>query len=148
MKLLLISFFALTSMTCLAEPKNFLYERRDADTSEPVCDDRVDSCQLAKLIYKSQSAPRATQRANAILAIGNSYNCKINPEVFAATIFSLHDATEEVRIAAARVMESGLQKESTCCFSEISKALQKAINDDPISEVRDAAGAALKLCPQ
>ena len=57
-------------------------------------------CEVAELIYASQTACYGRQRAHAIHKLG-AFDCQCNPEILCAMVYALNDADEHVRREAA-----------------------------------------------
>ncbi|WP_373649783.1 MULTISPECIES: HEAT repeat domain-containing protein [unclassified Schlesneria] len=104
----------------------------------------ADPCEIAKLIYTSQTACYARQRAAALRKLGNRYDCICNPEIMSAFVYGLNDADERVRATAAK--EIGDQTRKNCCCSpEVVAALTCALADCDRG-VRRKAERALRSC--
>ena len=101
-------------------------------------------CDIAKLIYTSQTACYATQRRAALRKLGSRYDCICNPEIMSAFIYGLNDADERVRRTAADKIGDQIRKNSCCC-PEVVAALTCALGDCDRS-VRRQAEQALRLC--
>jgi hypothetical protein len=112
------------------------------------CEDpcaKYDPCKLACLIYESQTACYAKDRAKAIDKIGDKYNCKCNPEIITAFVYALNDADHRVRRQAADEIGDQTRKYGCCCTPEVVSALTCTLADCDRS-VRRQAERALKLC--
>lgn len=105
----------------------------------------VDPCELAALIYKSQTACYADDREDAIEELGETYSCLCNPEIMAALIYGLNDAVESVREEAAEQIGKQLEENPCCCSPEVTSALTCALGDCDDGVV-DAATTALEAC--
>ena len=101
-------------------------------------------CDIAKLIYTSQTACYAKQRSAALRKLGNRYDCICNPEIMSAFIYGLNDADERVRRTAADKIGDQIRA-NCCCSPEIVAALTCALGDCDRS-VRRQAEQALRLC--
>ena len=100
---------------------------------------------VAKLIYKSQTACYAKDRADAIDELGDNYNCKCSPEIMTAFIYALNDTDERVREEAADEIGDQIREHGCCCSKEIVAALTAALGDCD-RHVRHEAQEALELC--
>ena len=101
-------------------------------------------CDIAKLIYISQTACYARQRRAALRKLGNRYDCICNPEIMTAFVYGLNDADERVRRTAADKIGDQIRK-NCCCCPEIVAALTCALGDCDRG-VRRQAEQALRLC--
>ena len=101
-------------------------------------------CDIAKLIYTSQTACYARQRRAALRKLGNRYDCICNPEIMTAFVYGLNDADERVRRMAADKIGDQIRK-NCCCCPEIVAALTCALGDCDRG-VRRQAEQALRLC--
>lgn len=120
----------------------------DACCEDSCCEDpcaKYDPCKLACLIYQSQTACYAKDRAHAIDKIGDKYNCQCNPEIMTAFIYALNDADHRVRRQAADEIGDQTRKYGCCCTPEIVAALTCTLADCD-KGVRRQAEQALKLC--
>jgi hypothetical protein len=104
----------------------------------------ADPCEIAKLIYCSQTACYADDREKAIDELGD-YSCQCNPEIMVAFIYALNDADEEVRAEAADEIGDQLKNYSCCCSKEVVAALTCALADCD-RDVRKEAEEALEAC--
>ena len=104
----------------------------------------ANACDIAKLIYTSQTACYARQRAAALRKLGNRYDCICNPEIMSAFIYGLNDADERVRSTAADKIGDQIRK-NCCCCPEVVAALTCALGDCDRG-VRRQAEQALRLC--
>jgi hypothetical protein len=104
----------------------------------------ADPCEIAKLIYESQTACYARQRRAAIRKLGNRYDCICNPEIMTAFVYALNDADERVRRTAADKIGDQVRK-NCCCCPEVVAALTCALGDCDRGVVRQAEQA-LRLC--
>jgi len=104
----------------------------------------ADPCEVAELIYESQTACYAKQRRRAVRKLG-MYDCQCNPEVMCALIYALNDADERVRREAADEIGDMLRKNNCCCSPEVTAALTCALADCDWL-VRKQAEQALKIC--
>lgn len=113
------------------------------------CDDAccpcVDPCEIAQLIYESQTACYAKQRAHALCKLGRKYDCVCNPEIMAAFIYGLNDADERVRARAAHEIIQQVRKNPCCCSSCVISALTCALADCD-RKVRRLAERGLEQC--
>ncbi|RMG41541.1 MAG: hypothetical protein D6725_01280 [Planctomycetota bacterium] len=106
----------------------------------------VDPCEIAELIYKSQTACYAKQRRAAIDKLGDHFDCVCSPEIMAAFIYALNDADERVRAEAADEIGDQLRRSKGCCCSkEVIEALTCALGDCD-KHVRREAEKALEAC--
>lgn len=107
------------------------------------CD--ADPCEIATLIYESQTCCYARQRARALRKLGKN-SCICNPEIMAAFVYGLNDADEKVRAQAASEICSQLRKHGPCCCSpQVVAALTCALGDCD-KRVRRISEKALCLC--
>ena len=104
----------------------------------------ANACDIAKLIYTSQTACYARQRAAALRKLGNRYDCICNPEIMSAFIYGLNDADERVRSTAADKIGDQIRA-NCCCCPEVVAALTCALGDCDRG-VRRQAEQALRLC--
>ncbi len=104
----------------------------------------ADPCEVAELIYKSQTACYATQRAHAIHKLGQ-FDCQCNPEILCAMVYGLNDADERVRRASAEEIGHEMRKNPCCCSKEVTAALTCALADCD-RRVRRHAEKALRQC--
>ena len=104
----------------------------------------ADPCEIAKLIYTSQTACYARQRSAALRKLGNRYDCICNPEIMTAFIYGLNDADERVRSTAAKEIGDQVRK-NCCCSPEVVAALTCALGDCDRG-VRRNAERALRSC--
>lgn len=104
-----------------------------------------DACDIANLIYTSQTACHAHQRRTALRKLGRRYDCVCNPEIMSAFIYGLNDADERVRETAADKIGDELRKNSCCCSPCTVAALTVALADCD-KGVRRQAEQALKQC--
>lgn len=104
----------------------------------------ADPCEIAKLIYTSQTACYARQRSAALRKLGNRYDCICNPEIMTAFIYGLNDADERVRSTAAKEIGDQVRK-NCCCSPEVVAALTCALGDCDRG-VRRTAERALRSC--
>ena len=107
------------------------------------CD--ADPCEIAKLIYESQTACYAKDRRSAIHDLGDDYDCVCNPEIMSAFMYALNDADERVRAKAADEIGDQLRDNGCCCSKELVAALTCALGDCDRS-VRRQAEEALEAC--
>ena len=92
------------------------------------CD--YDPCELAKLIYQSQTACYADDREDAIHDLGDDYSCKCTPEIMHAFIYALNDADEGVRKKAADEIGDQIKEYGCCCVTpQLIQALTRALAD-------------------
>lgn len=105
----------------------------------------ADPCEIAELIYKSQTACYAKDRKRAIDDLGNNYDCVCNPEIMAAFIYALNDADERVRKNAADEIGDQIRENPCCCSDEVTAALKVALADCDRG-VRRQAQEALEAC--
>lgn len=112
---------------------------------ETACCPVTDACEIAELIYESQTACYAKDRRRAIQKLGNRYTCVCNPEIMAAFIYALNDADERVRKEAADEIGDQLRKYPCCCSPCVVQALTCALADCDRG-VRRQAEEALEAC--
>jgi hypothetical protein len=105
----------------------------------------ADPCEVAKLIYTSQTACYAKDRRRAIHRLGDKYDCVCNPEIMCAFIYALNDCDERVRRKAADEIGDQIRKNKCCCSPETVAALTAALGDCDKGVVRQAKQA-LELC--
>jgi len=105
----------------------------------------VDPCEIAQLIYTSQTACYAKDRKDAIDSLGDDYDCQCNPEIMAAFIYALNDSDERVRAEAADEIGDQLRKNPCCCSKELTAALTCALGDCD-KKVRRQATEGLEAC--
>jgi hypothetical protein len=120
----------------------------DAGCGAPCVEDCcpcVDPCDIAALIYESQTACYAKQRARALAKLGKRYDCVCNPEIMAAFVYGLTDADERVRAEAASQIASQVKKNPCCCTSCVISALTCALADCD-KKVRRIAERGLRQC--
>jgi hypothetical protein len=111
-------------------------------------DDRccADACEIAELIYTSQTACYAKHRAKAIDKLGDKFNCNCNPEIMAAFVYALNDCDERVRGEAADEIGDQVRRNGCCCMcNKTVEALTAALADCD-RNVRNEAEEALELC--
>jgi hypothetical protein len=101
-------------------------------------------CEVAELIYASQTACYGRQRAHAIHKLG-AYDCQCNPEILCAMVYALNDADEHVRREAAEQIGVSLHRNPCCCSKEVVAALTCALADCD-RRVRHHAESALRHC--
>ncbi len=107
-----------------------------------VCD--ANPCEIAELIYTSQTACYAWQRRRAVDDLGD-YDAVCNPEVMVALIYALNDASEKVRAEAADEIGDLLDDGKACCSPQVVSALTCALGDCDWF-VRRQAKEALEAC--
>ena len=146
------SFLQITSSKCCqpapkccapkkcCEPKKCCQPRQCCQTK--CCN--ADPCEIAELIYKSQTACYARHRRRALDRLGDRYDCKCNPEIMAALVYGLNDADESVRKEAADEIGDQLRM-NCCCSKEVTAALTTALADCDWG-VRRQAKEALEAC--
>ena len=106
----------------------------------------ADPCEIAELIYKSQTACYAKDRAKAIDNLGDRFSCVCNPEIMVALVYGLNDADERVRAEAAdEIGDQQRENDACCCSKEVVAALTTALSDCD-RNVRREAEEALVLC--
>jgi len=105
----------------------------------------ADPCEIAKLIYQSQTACYAKDRRDAIHTLGDDFSCVCNPEIMVAFIYALNDADERVREKAADEIGDQLREYPCCCSKEVVAALTAALGDCD-KGVRKQAEEALEEC--
>ena len=103
------------------------------------------ACEIAELIYQSQTACYAKDRRKAIHRLGDRYDCVCNPEIMSAFIYALNDADEDVRAEAADEIGDQLRRNPCCCSQCVVQALTCALADCD-RKVRREAEQALRLC--
>lgn len=104
----------------------------------------ADPCEIAQLIYESQTACYAKDRRKAIHKLGDKFDCICNPEIMTAFIVALNDCDERVREKAADEIGDQIRKHCCCC-PEVVAALTCALGDCD-KGVRKQAEQALELC--
>lgn len=104
----------------------------------------ADPCEIAKLIYTSQTACYAKDRRRAIDDLGD-FDCQCNPEIMTAMIYALNDADEKVRAEAADEIGDQLRKNPCCCSKCVIAALTAALGDCD-KKVRRQAEEGLEAC--
>ena len=110
----------------------------------PKCDDNAS--EIAELIYASQTACYAKDRAKAIDRLGDRYDCRCNPEIMSAFAYALNDCDERVRHEAADEIGDQVRKHGCCCMTDkIVEALTMALADCD-KGVRHEAEEALEAC--
>jgi hypothetical protein len=97
---------------------------------------------IADLIYQSQTACYARQRARALRRLGK-FDCACNPEIMAAFTYGLNDCDERVRAEAARQIGCQLRRNPGCMNCKVFEALYCAMSDCD-GRVRRAAEKALR----
>lgn len=115
----------------------------DCCTTAAVC--CKDACEIAELIYQSQTGCKAHQRRRALSKLGRKYDCVCNPEIMSAFIYGLNDADHRVRRTAADKIGDELRKNKCCCSQCVVEALTIALADCDRG-VRRQAEQALKQC--
>lgn len=115
------------------------------DACGTACGCEADPCEIAQLIYDSQTACYAKDRKKAIHKLGDKFSCVCNPEIMCAFIYALNDADEDVRAKAADEIGDQLRKNPCCCSAELVQALTCALADCDRS-VRRQAEEALEAC--
>ena len=104
------------------------------------------SCEIAELIYESQTACYAKHRAKAIDRLGDRYNCVCNPEIMCAFVYALNDCDERVRHEAADEIGDQVRRNGCCCMNDkVVEALTAALADCDRG-VRNEAEEALEVC--
>ena len=101
-------------------------------------------CDIAQLIYTSQTACYARQRRAALRKLSRRYDCVCNPEIMTAFVYGLNDADEHVRWCAADKIGDQIRRHGCCC-PEIVAALTCTLGDCD-RHVRRQAEQALRLC--
>jgi hypothetical protein len=104
----------------------------------------ADPCEVAQLIYCSQTACYAKQRAHAVHKL-SQYDCQCNPEILCAMVYALNDADEHVRREAAEGLQAAVCCNKCCCNHEVVAALTCALGDCD-RHVRKHAEKALRCC--
>ena len=104
----------------------------------------ADPCEIAKLIYASQTGCRGKDRRKAIKKLGK-FDCVCNPEIMVAFIYALNDADEKVREEAAEEIGDQLKDNPCCCNAKVTAALTAALGDC-VKDVRKDAEKALRYC--
>jgi hypothetical protein len=124
-----------------------MFHHNNGDCCQTSCTAKVccaDTCEVADLIYKSQTACYARHRAHAIKKLG-SFDCQCNPEIMCAMVYGLNDSDEHVRRESAEQIGHELKKNPCCCSREVTAALTCALADCDRS-VRRHAEKALRQC--
>ena len=104
----------------------------------------ADPCEVANLIYESQTCCYGRQRAKAVHKLG-AFDCQCNPEILCAMVYALNDADEHVRREAAEEIGVSLHRNPCCCSKEVVAALTCALADCD-RHVRHHAEKALRQC--
>lgn len=130
--------------SCCPAPKTCAAPAADSCCNEQPCCN-ADPCEIAELIYQSQTACYAKHRRKAIHKLGDKFRCDCNPEIMCAFIYALNDADERVRAKAADEIGDQLRKNCCCCSPELTAALTCALGDCDKKVVREAIQA-LELC--
>ena len=104
-----------------------------------------DACEIAELIYQSQTGCKGYHRRRALSKLGRKYDCVCHPEIMSAFIYSLNDADHRVRRTAADKIGDELRKNKCCCSQCVVDALTIALADCDRG-VRRQAEQALKQC--
>lgn len=110
------------------------------------CD--ADPCEIAELIYESQTACYAKDRRKAIHKLGDNFDCVCNPEIMDAMVYALNDCDERVRAKAADEIGDQIRDQDgccNCCTKKVIAALTAALGDCD-DDVRDQAEEALEEC--
>ncbi len=110
---------------------------------QPCCEG--DPCEIAKLIYISQTACYADDREDAIDELGDYDACKCHPSIMVAFLYALNDADEEVRAEAADEIGDQIKERCCGCTPEVIAALTAALGDCD-SNVVGQAEEALEAC--
>jgi hypothetical protein len=105
----------------------------------------ADPCELARLIYRAQTACYASDRARAIDELGDEYCCQCNPEIMTAFVYALNDCDERVRCEAADEIGDQIESCPCCCTPCIVGVLKCALADCDRG-VRRQAEEALEAC--
>ena len=105
---------------------------------------KANACDVANLIYVSQTACYAKDRRNAVRKLGK-YDCVCNPEIMCAFVYALNDCDERVRAEAADEIGHQVKRNPCCCSEKVSHALMCALGDCD-RKVRNEAEFALKQC--
>ena len=101
------------------------------------------ACEVAKLIYTAQTACYARDRAEAVDDLGD-YDCRCNPEIMTALLYSLNDSDERVRAQAADEIGDVIRQGKCCCSAEVVAALRCALadcDDDVVGQAEEALEA-------
>lgn len=104
----------------------------------------ADPCEIAELIYKSQTACYAKDRRSAIHKLGDKFDCVCNPEIMCALVYALNDSDERVRAKAADEIGDQIRANG-CCDCKVTAALTCALGDCDW-QVRRQAEEALRAC--
>ena len=107
------------------------------------CND--DSCEIAKLIYKSMTACYAKDRKSALDKLGRKYDCCCHPEIMNAFVYGLNDTDERVRREAADEIGDQVRRNRCCCNPCVISALTCSLADCD-RWVRREASQALRAC--
>ena len=108
------------------------------------CNDNA--CEIAELIYESQTACYAKDRRKAIDRLGDRYNCTCNPEIMMAFVYALNDCDERVRTEAADEIGDQVRRNGCCCMCEKTVAALTCALADCDRHVRHEAEEALEAC--
>ena len=100
---------------------------------------------IARLIFQSQTGCYARERRSAIHALGDGYDCSLNPEILVAFVYALNDTDERVRAKAADEIGDQVGDHPDCAVPEIVAALKLALGDCD-KRVRREARLALSDC--
>ena len=100
---------------------------------------------IARLIFQSQTSCYARERRSAIHALGDGYDCSLNPEILVAFVYALNDTDERVRAKAADEIGDQVGDHPDCAVPEIVAALKLALGDCD-KRVRREARLALSDC--
>jgi hypothetical protein len=114
---------------------------------EAPCQDNrccANACQIAELIYQSQTGCYARTRRAALRRLAK-YDCSCNPEIMSAFVYALNDAVETVRATAADAIGDQTRRHPCCCSPCIVNALTNALGDCD-RRVRRAAEKSLCAC--
>jgi hypothetical protein len=106
----------------------------------------ADPCEIAELIYQSQTACYARQRRRALDKLGDKFDCVCNPEIMDALVYGLNDADEKVRAEAADEIGDQIRKSGQCCCNDKVVAALKAALADCDWRVRRQAEEGLEAC--
>lgn len=119
-----------------------LFGSRNLGCGKKCC--QADPCELATLIYMSQTACQPKVRQKAIDKLGK-YDCACYPEILCALVYALNDADPGVRAQAADELGDAVQHNPCCCRPEVTSALVCALADCD-KDVRGEAEEGLQRC--
>lgn len=139
---------AVSSSNSCCQPKSCCPQKKTCCPKQNCCKKQccADPCEIAELIYQSQTACYARQRRRALDKIGDKFDCTCNPEIMDALVYGLNDADEKVRAEAADEIGDQIRKSGQCCCKDKVTAALKAALADCDWRVRRQATEALEAC--